>query len=354
MKYFPYRNDGMFREDDFRWTSDWGFNFARLPMDYRFWTARDDSMKIDERKLEPIDRAIRLGERYGVHINIGLHRAPGYCILDSLDARVTGIRVTKEKTNLWTDSSAQDAFLHQWTVLAQRYKSIAGDHLSFNLLNEPKIFSTRDGASLQTGRGEDGGADTGDQEAGTQGAKTYMRIMQATIECIRNIDPDRQIVVDGFDVATEPLWELNIDDVIQSAHDYYPDAVTVCEAEWARGEETTALPAWPMANGPNKHAIGRDDVEARLLPWKKLGANNVPIHFGEMGCYKHTPPQVVLAWFDDALDVINEVRSGWALWNFRGPFGVLDTERRGTRFQDWHGHLLDRPLLDLLQKKMRT
>jgi aryl-phospho-beta-D-glucosidase BglC (GH1 family) len=38
MKYFPYKNDGMFLEDDFRWIRDWGFNFVRLPMDYRFWT----------------------------------------------------------------------------------------------------------------------------------------------------------------------------------------------------------------------------------------------------------------------------------------------------------------------------
>ncbi len=38
MKYFPYKNDGLFQEDDFRWMRDWGFNFVRLPMDYRFWT----------------------------------------------------------------------------------------------------------------------------------------------------------------------------------------------------------------------------------------------------------------------------------------------------------------------------
>jgi aryl-phospho-beta-D-glucosidase BglC (GH1 family) len=41
MKYFPYKNDGMFQEDDFRWMRDWGFNWVRLPMDYRFWTGSD-------------------------------------------------------------------------------------------------------------------------------------------------------------------------------------------------------------------------------------------------------------------------------------------------------------------------
>ena len=54
MKYFPYRNDGAFREDDFRWIRDWGFNFVRLPMDYRFWTDPDDLAKIHECKLSLI------------------------------------------------------------------------------------------------------------------------------------------------------------------------------------------------------------------------------------------------------------------------------------------------------------
>ncbi len=51
MKYFPYKNDGDFREDDFRWMRDWGFNWVRLPMDYRFWTDPNDSMKINDKAL---------------------------------------------------------------------------------------------------------------------------------------------------------------------------------------------------------------------------------------------------------------------------------------------------------------
>jgi hypothetical protein len=50
MKYFPYRNDGMFLEDDFRWIRDWGFNWVRLPMDYRFWTDPKDLLKFTRRR----------------------------------------------------------------------------------------------------------------------------------------------------------------------------------------------------------------------------------------------------------------------------------------------------------------
>ena len=97
MKYFPDKNDGMFEEDDFRWIRDWGFDWVRLPMDYRFWTDSQDLLKIREDKVAPIDRAIQLGEKYGIHINLGLHRAPAYCILDTMDEALTGIHVTKRR-----------------------------------------------------------------------------------------------------------------------------------------------------------------------------------------------------------------------------------------------------------------
>jgi hypothetical protein len=74
MQHFPYKL-GDFVEDDFRWMRDWGFNFARLPIDYRLWADPKDMMKISEKKVEPIDHAIKLGEKYGVQININLCRA---------------------------------------------------------------------------------------------------------------------------------------------------------------------------------------------------------------------------------------------------------------------------------------
>ena len=30
MKYFPYKNDGMFQEDDFRWIRDWGLQLGSI------------------------------------------------------------------------------------------------------------------------------------------------------------------------------------------------------------------------------------------------------------------------------------------------------------------------------------
>ena len=139
MKYFPDKNDGMFEEDDFRWIRDWGFDWVRLPMDYRFWTDSQDLLKIREDKVAPIDRAIQPGERYGIHINLGLHRAPAYCILDTMDEALTGIHVTKEKSSVFTDPKMLDAFVYQWTYFTGRYKGVPREKLSFNLVNEPIV-----------------------------------------------------------------------------------------------------------------------------------------------------------------------------------------------------------------------
>jgi endoglucanase len=354
MKYFPYKNDGMFREDDFRWIRDWGFNWVRLPMDYRFWTA-PDLVTINEKAVEPIDRAIRLGEKYGIHVNICLHRAPGFCILDLMDEKLTGISVTKEKTNVYSDSRTFDAFVRQWIYFAERYKHIDSKSLSFNIVNEPIIMpSAAEMADLQK-KGPVTAAALFSPEVLNKHAADYIRLAKASNEAIRGHDPKRLVVTDGYPAGMSAIPTLADSGMLQSCHTYTPMPLTHYQCEWARGMLTGSepIPTWPLKDQNGKIVCDGQTLRKQFEPWGSINAAGVPIHFGEMGCYKQTPPQVVLAWFDDTLDAIGELKSGWALWNFRGPFGVLDTERAGTKFEDWHGHKLDRPLLTLLQSKIK-
>ncbi len=69
-----------------------------------------------------------------------------------------------------------------------------------------------------------------------------------------------------------------------------------------------------------------------------------------LGRYRHTPHAVVLHWLGDVLDILTGHSIGYALWNFRGPFGIFDSERENVDYADWHGHQLDRALLALLQR----
>jgi endoglucanase len=355
MKYFPYNNDGMFREDDFRWIRDWGFNWVRLPMDYRFWTA-SDLLTITEKQVEPIDRAIRLGEQYGVHVNVCLHRAPGLCILDTMDEKLTGIAVTKEKTNVFGDPHTFDAFVHQWTFFADRYKGISSQKLSFNLVNEPVVLPTKSELAEMEKHGPVATKDLFSPEFLQGHAKDYTRLAKASADAIRARDPQRLVVTDGYPGGGSPIPDLFSSGMLQSCHTYNPIQVTHHHCEWVRGilSGSEPPPTWPLKDDKGKVVGDRQILGKNFHPWAGLATEAVPIHFGEMGCYKHTPPDVALAWFNDTLDVVGQLNSGWALWNFRGPFGVLDTERPATKFENWQGHKLDRPLLTLLQNKMKA
>ncbi|MDD3546038.1 MAG: glycoside hydrolase, partial [Kiritimatiellae bacterium] len=71
---------------------------------------------------------------------------------------------------------------------------------------------------------------------------------------------------------------------------------------------------------------------------------------GEFGAFNHTPHDIVLAWMEDNLKLWREHGLGWALWNFRGAFGILDSGRADVQYEDFHGHKLDRKMLNLLLK----
>jgi endoglucanase len=58
---------------------------------------------------------------------------------------------------------------------------------------------------------------------------------------------------------------------------------------------------------------------------------------------------VVLRWAKDQLELWSEAGFGWAMWNLRGAFGVVDTQRDDCAYEDFHSHKLDRQLLDLLK-----
>ncbi len=75
------------------------------------------------------------------------------------------------------------------------------------------------------------------------------------------------------------------------------------------------------------------------------------MHVGEWGAYARTPHSVVLAWMKDCLENWQRAGWGWALWNFRGSFGVLDSDRNDVAYEAFQGHKLDRAMLTLLRSR---
>ncbi len=315
LEMFTAESDGNFSHDDFRWIADWGFDFVRLPMCYLLWTEGKISYRVREPMLEKIDRAVHWGQEHGLHVCLNLHRAPGY----SVNPERT------EPFNLWKDDRALEAFCFQWDLLARRYQGIPASQLSFNLVNEPPAPTPR-------------GMTRADHE----------RIIRAAVTTIRKVDPGRLIIADGVSWGNDPSPELAGLGIAQSCRAYLPMGLSHYRASWVGGESWPE-PTWPGAlNGGEPW--DRKRLEQHYARWAALAGQGVGVHCGEGGAFCHTPHAVVLSWLRDVLEILKGYGIGFALWNFRGAFGVLDSNRQDVAYEDWRGHKLDRQLLKLLQE----
>ncbi len=460
-KFYKGREAGPFKEEDFRMISGWGFNFVRLPMDYRFWIKHGDWRWIDEDALTDIDQAIEWGRQYGVHVCLNFHRAPGYTVAKP-----------PEEKDLWTDPDAQEVCAMHWATFARRYKGIPSSQLSFNLLNEPQKIDPQ----------------------------THYRVIKILVDAIRRADPNRLIIADGREFGKVPCPELVPLKIAQATRGYQPHPLTHYKASWTGGEKFPK-PTWPLVTipgtlfapsrreyrapfrlkchnirlaagfrihvdvvsiksrlvvkadgvtildeklpcgpgeGPWKKVVynkqwhcyqnvydrdyqatipgGTEEItignEAGdwlsfteleitcsqdgvtrshciqasggweekqglvvydankverpfdayackdsdwlwleyVLPWHELSRQGVGAIVGEFGAYNKTPHDVTLRWMEDCLQNWQSASMGWALWNLRGSFGILDSGRTDVDYEEYEGHQLDRKMLELLQK----
>ena len=108
------------------------------------------------------------------------------------------------------------------------------------------------------------------------------------------------------------------------------------------------VPVYPGKTGNQE--FNRASIEKYYQPWLDLKDKGVGVHCGECGCWNKTPHNVYLTWFGDVLDILRRNEIGFALWEFVGDFGILNSGRADVEYEDWHGQKLDRKLLTLLQK----
>ena len=475
-KFMQPSGNKRFVEDDFRMMHDWGFNFVRLPMDYRLWTVNGDWERIDETILAEIDEAVAFGERYRIHVCMNFHRAPGYTVAQPPEAK-----------NLWTDADAQRVCALHWKTFAKRYRDLPNHRVSFNLFNEPSDVPM----------------------------SAYVKTVQRICDAIREESPERLIICDGTNWGMKPCMELLPLRVAQATRGYAPMEISHYRASWVNSQDFPT-PQWPMPsaipgciygsfkpelqsplaiegafpvatrlrvkigtvssraefvvtaderpifeklfvptgkkgygeggtaewektifvkewngyqnlynvdytmeipagtkrvelrvddgdwlrlrelgltplnptaneNGTTNAANMAETVQAfrdvwgekppqltwnamrrrfdggaamdrawlrknSIEPWRQAEAAGLGVIVGEFGSHCYTPHDVALAWLEDNLANWKEVSWGWAMWNLRGSFGILDSQREDVSYENFHGHWLDRKMLELLQR----
>ena len=153
-------------------------------------------------------------------------------------------------------------------------------------------------------------------------------MVKRLVEAIRAEDPNRLIIADGLRWGNKPVPSLAELKVAQSTRGYQPSRISHYQASWVQGSDKWPEPTWPLTVKPgdvwDKERLRREQIE----PWKALENQGVGVHVGECGAFNRTPHKVTLAWLRDCLELWKEAGWGWALWNFRGSFGILDSGRR--------------------------
>ena len=320
-------------EEHLKWMRDWGFDFVRIPIAYPAYLKFDRSRRItpeevynfDEAAVEKIDNLVYMAHKYGLHASVNLHRAPGFCINAGFN----------EPYNLWTDQEAQNAFYYHWNFWGKRYKNISGKKISFDLLNEPCV---REDMNDQLSK-----------SAPVPGA-LYREVARSAAEAIRRENPDHLVIADGNSGGNNVTPELSDLNIAQSCRGYYPGWISHHKAPWANKDpEHMPDPQYPGQRGTQ--VVNREALEKYYQPWIDLMKSGVGVHCGECGSWKKTPHTVFLAWFDDVTDILTSNKIGFALWEFIGDFGILNSGRDDVAYEDWYGYKLDRKLLTLLQKK---
>jgi aryl-phospho-beta-D-glucosidase BglC (GH1 family) len=319
-------------EEDFKWMSDWGFDFVRIPMAYPSYLDIDRSRditpeevySINEEAVERVDQLVYMAHKYNLHVSINLHRAPGYCINAGFH----------EPYYLWKDKEAQQAFYWHWKMWASRYKNISRDKISFDLLNEPAMIEDMNNQH---------------SEKTIVPGELYAKVVENAAKAIWKENPDHLVIADGNQVGSKVIPEITHLPIAQSCRGYYPGIISHYKAPWAM-KDIENLPPLKYPGQVGDKYLNRGMLEKFYEPWIKLAQSGTGVHCGECGCYNKTPHEIFLAWFGDVVDILTSNGIGFALWNFRGSFGILDSGRGDVDYEDWHGHKLDRKLLDLISK----
>jgi endoglucanase len=217
---------------------------------------------------------------------------------------------------------------------AKRYRNVSSKKISFDLLNEPSMRE-----------------DMNDQHSKSSAVPgdIYRKVAQGALQAIHKENKHRLVIADGNNVGNNTIPEIADLDIAQSCRGYFPHAISHYKAPWANKDpEHLPMPKYPGQVG--SQFLNRQMLEDYYKPWIEMKNKGVGVHCGECGCWNKTPHDVFLAWFNDVLDILSSNNIGFALWEFIGDFGILNSGREDVAYEDWNGYKLDRKLLNLIQK----
>jgi endoglucanase len=270
----------------------------------------------------PLERLPRNSEGLNADFAGRLDKAVDTMLTDGLAVEIDIHPEDSYKQQLRTSNEAVDRFTMLWRRLAAHYASRDQEKVFFEIMNEPEVNDPYRWAGIQ--------------------ARVAAAIREAAPRhTIIATGPNYSDIVDLL--AMQPLADGN---VIYNFHFYDPHEFTHQGAGWG-------APFWIYEHGipypptessmadlvkevpdlAHRYALEQywldrwDAHRIRLLIdeaafWAKT--NNVPLISNEFGVYRnHSDPVSRANWIRDVRTAFEADGIGWAMWDYRGSFGVV-------------------------------
>lgn len=280
-----------------------GFDFVRLGVDPSLIERHGETAVANPGALAQLDSAVR--EALANHLAVLL------CVFPD-DAY---------KRGLATERGVND-FVELWRILATHYAGWDQGHVFYELMNEPEV----------------------------QDPYRWMGIQARVVHAIRQIDAAHTIVATAANYSSLPdllqLEPVRDDNVIYNFHFYEPYQFTHQGASWGADDwvyygdipfpATAASLASQMKRVPddlaryNLYLYGADGWNPQAIAGRIAFAaswaqeRKVPLICDEFGAYRDTaPPESRARWIGAVSAALEAGHIGWAMWDYRGNFGVV-------------------------------
>jgi len=297
-------------ESDFARVAGLGFDHVRLPLDEEhLWTAEG---RREPQAWELLEQGLEHAAAHGLRVLCDLH------ILRSHHFNQADV------PSLYREPEELERFRGLWTDLASFLARRPPDAVALEILNEAVAR-----------RGED-----------------WNRVVASTFAAMRAAAPGHTIVTgsnwycmcrtfDELEVPADPNQMLTF-------HFYNPMCLTHHQAAWTEIGAWTGPVSYPGLPWPGGVPAGtpaalaermaRDNIPSGpetmeqeiQAPLRKSRQTGLPLYCGEFGVHEKAPPELRLAWLRDAVATFEAHGIGWALWDWKGVFGVVDRNLRPT------------------------
>jgi endoglucanase len=297
-----------FNEADVERIASSGFDHLRFPVDEeQLWDGRG---RREPEAFELLEQALGWCERAELRAIVDLH------IVRSHDFNAAG-------RPLFTDVAEQDKFCALWRDLSAALARWPLDQVAYELLNEPVAHEPGD----------------------------WNRLAARALAEVRAHEPGRFVVIDsnGFaDPRAFSALRVPADEhLVLSFHFYDPLLFTHYRAPWSTvgayngpidypgelvsRENWDALPPDVRFAARAERVFAPADIERVLAPALALAKETgLPLLCGELGALATTPEAARERWYRDVLAALAQHKIPWTVWDYKGDFGVFDSEGRPT------------------------